>query len=234
MDEKLDRPGWGGIGYNTIRENRMPQTNKFTASLMTTGHFQDHPDGTYATDMIIKHARSLVCTMETPSRPAVIRCSDGVLLVSPPRTGGRDISLKDRGWEVDYMIDGTMCAWRKTAPPRPKAWRWSVKRARDELLKRASNLPPQAVLGVVARHGNGGIDEVGLILSPAAEPEDETRMLAAGDITVGNRTFLVDMFRDSIPPGFGIVSARGGQPSDPSETAAMAGDMDAPSDAPAE
>lgn len=206
----------------------MPQTDEFITSLMATGHFQDHPDGTCATDMMIRHARSLACTLEAPSRPAVIRCSDGVLLVAPARASGRGARLRSAGWEVERMADGTMYAWRKTPPGRPKAWRWSVGRARDELLGRASDLPPQAVLGVVARHGGGGIDEIGLILSPTAEPEDENGLLAAGDIVVGNRTFLVDMFRDGIPPGFGAVSSRGVRPSDPSETAAMSGDMDAP------
>ena len=174
-------------------------------ALMATGHFQDHPDGSLATDMDIRHARGLACAMPSPSGPCVIRCPDGVLLMTPPRAGSRAKYLKARGWDVVAQPGGTIVAWRKTKIEKGGEWDAAVVAARDELMSRVSSVPPHGILGVVARHGGGGIDEIGLVLAPAADAKAEAQALAGGDIECGGRTFLVDAFRGSVPNGFDAI-----------------------------
>lgn len=175
------------------------------AALMATGHFQDHPDGSLATDMDIRHARGLACALPGPARPCVVRCSDGVLLLAPPRAGSRADGLKARGWDVISQPGGTVVAWRKSEPGRGGDWAAAAAKARDELMSRVSSVPPEGVLGVVARAGGGGIDEIGLVLAPAADARAEAKALAGGDIEAGGRTFLVDAFRGRVPNGFDAV-----------------------------
>ena len=212
-----------------MSDGKHTERDAFAAGMSATGRFQDHPDGTLATDMTLRQARGLAYTMPDPERPCVVRCSDGVLLCAPSRTGARDLHLKARGWYADVNPDtGTLVAWRKAKPPKPGAWNASVRQARDEMLFRVESLPPQAVLGVVARRGGGGIDEVALVLSPSADDGAEALALAGGDIEAGGRTFLVDTFRGSVPRGFSPVPT-GDDPApgtpDPSEAAARAGEL---------
>jgi len=202
----------------------------FAAGMSATGRFQDHPDGTLATDMTIRQARGVAYTMPDPERPCVVRCSDGVLLCSPARAGGRDAHLRERGWYADVNHEtGTLVAWRKAKPPKARAWSASAAKARDALLSRVAGLPPQAILGVVARRGGGGIDEIALVLSPSAGSEAEALALAGGDVEAGNRTFLVDAFRGAVPRGFSPVpiGAAALETPDPSEAAARAGELPA-------
>jgi len=201
----------------------------FAAAMSVTGRFQDHADGTLATDMSLRDARSVAYTMPDPERPCVVRCADGVLLCAPSRAAARDLHLKGRGWRVDVNPDtGTLVAWRESRPAPPRAWSASVRAARDELLSRVSSVPPQAVLGVVARRGGSGIDEIALVLAPSADPGAEAVAMAGGDIEAGNRSFLVDAFRGSVPRGFSPVPT-GDDPApgtpDPSEAAARAGEL---------
>ncbi len=175
------------------------------AALLATGHFQDHPDGSLATDMDIRHARGLASALSGPGRPCVIRCSDGVLLLTPPRAGSRADSLKAAGWDVTSQPGGTVIAWRKSKPGKGDGWDTSVAGARDELMSRVSSVPPEGILGVVARAGGHGIDEIGLVLSPTVDARAEAQTLAGGDIESGGRTFLVDAFRGSVPNGFDTV-----------------------------
>ncbi len=174
-------------------------------ALMATGHFQDHPDGSLATDMDIRHARGLASAMIGPDRPCVIRCPDGVLLLTPPRAGSRADGLKASGWDVITQPSGTIIAWRKSKPAKGDDWGEAVAGARDELMARVPSVPPEGVLGVVARAGGGGIDEIGLVLAPSADARAEAQALAGGDIESGGRTFLVDAFRGSVPNGFETV-----------------------------
>lgn len=174
-------------------------------ALLATGHFQDHPDGSLATDMDIRHARGLASAMIGPARPCVIRCPDGVLLLTPPRAGSRADTLKAAGWDVAAQPGGTIVAWRKSKPGKGGDWDAAVAGARDELMSRVSSAPPEGILGVVARHGGGGVDEIGLVLAPSADTRAEARALAGGDIESGGHTFLVDAFRGSVPRGFDAV-----------------------------
>lgn len=178
------------------------------AALMATGHFQDHPDGSLATDMDIRHAKGLASAMMGPSRPCVIRCPDGVLLLTPPRAGSRADHLKARGWDVDAQPGGTIVAWKKSKPAKPGDWDAATAAARDELMARVSSVPPHGILGVVARHGGGGIDEIGLVLGPASDARAEAQALAGGDIEAEGRTFLVDAFRGGVPNGFDAVPSK--------------------------
>ena len=183
-------------------------------ALMETGHFQDHPDGSLATDMDIRHAKGLARALPSPGRPCVVRCSDGILLLTPPRAGSRADRLKARGWDVTAQPGGVIIAWRKSKPGKSGDWASAVAKARDELMSRVSSAPPQGVLGVVARHGGGGVDEIGLVLAPAADARIEAQALAAGDIECGGRTFLVDAFRDYVPSGFEAVADETSSPGD--------------------
>jgi hypothetical protein len=177
----------------------------FFAAMLATGCFQEHPDGSLATDMGIREARSAAYTMPDPRRPCVVRCRDGVLLCAPPRAGARDLHLRQAGWYVAVAPEsGAVFAWRKAEPSPPPAWRRCVEGARDQLMSRLSPLPPQAVLGVVARHGGGGVDEIAAVLSPSADAGGEALALCS-DIEAGGRTFLVDVFRGSVPAGFAPV-----------------------------
>jgi len=183
-------------------------TESLTEALMATGHFQDHPDGSLATDMDIRHARGLASAMIGPARPCVIRCPDGVLLLTPPRAGSRADSLKAAGWDVVAQPGGMIIAWRKSKPSKGADWGSAVAGARDELMSRVSSAPPEGILGVVARAGGGGIDEIGLVLAPQADTHAEAKALAGGDIKSAGRTFLVDAFRGSVPKGFDVVPAK--------------------------
>jgi len=184
-------------------------TESLAEALMATGHFQDHPDGSLATDMDIRHAKGLASAMIGPARPCVIRCPDGVLLLTPPRAGSRADSLKTAGWDVVAQPGGTIVAWRKSKPAKGGDWTSAVAGARDELMSRVSSSPPEGVLGVVARAGGGGIDEIGLVLAPQTDARAEAQALASGDIESGGRTFLVDTFRGSVPNGFETVPSSG-------------------------
>jgi len=177
-------------------------------ALMATGHFQDHPDGSMATDMDIRHARGLASAMIGPRRPVVVRCSDGVLLLTPPRAGSRADSLKAAGWDLTAQPGGTIIAWRKSNPGKGEDWDAAVAGARDELMSRVSSSPPEGILGVVARSGGGGIDEIALVLAPTTDARAEAQALARGDIESGGRTFLVDAFRGSVPNGFDTVPGK--------------------------
>ena len=83
----------------------------FAAALSATGHFQDLPDGTLATDMSLRDARSIAYTMPDPLRPCVVRCPDGVLLCAPARAGARDLHLRERGWEVAAVGGGRLIVY---------------------------------------------------------------------------------------------------------------------------
>jgi len=187
----------------------MGNNDGFAAAMLATGCFQEHPDGGIATDLGICEARSAAYTMPDPQRPCVVRCRDGVLLCAPPRAGARDLHLKQAGWHVAVVSEsGAVFAWRKARPSPPPAWRSCAENARAQLLSRLSALPPQAALGVVARHGGGGADEIAVVLSPSADAGSEALVLCS-DIEAGGRTFLVDVFRGSVPAGFAPVSPRG-------------------------
>ena len=65
------------------------------------------------------------------------------------------------------------------------------------------------MIGVVAKQGAPGVDEIGLVLSESASSRLESQILGGGDIAVDSRIFLVDTFRYHIPDGFRVVPAAG-------------------------
>ena len=77
------------------------------------------------------------------------------------------------------------------------------------LLDRVKDAPPTAVIGVVAKQGAPGVDEIGLVLSDSASSRLESQILGGGDISVDSRIFLVDTFRYHIPDGFRVVPVQG-------------------------
>jgi hypothetical protein len=172
----------------------------FTAAALATGCFQEHPDGSLATDMDIRGARSAASTMPAPRGPRAVRCRDGVLLCSPP--GAAADPLRRGGWQVAAAPEGgAVLAWREAEPEPPPGWPRLVEDAGGQLLSRLSALPPGAVLGVAARFGGGGADEIAVVLSPSADAGCEA-LVPCADIEAGGRTFLVDAFRGSAPAGF--------------------------------
>jgi len=202
------------------------ENDQFTEGLRGTGRFQDHPDGTLATDMTMKETRSLAYTLPDPTRVCVARCRDGVVLAAPARTARRLRYLRARAWKVQELPGAAaVIAWRAVEPKIGGAWRAVAADAARELLARMSGEAPQSVLGVVARHGGGGVDEVALVLSPAAGSSAESSALTGGDIESGGRTFLVDAFRGAVPAGFVPVASGDTAPGDPSESASAAGDL---------
>lgn len=204
----------------------MEKNDQFTEGLRGTGRFQDHPDGTLATDMTMKEARSLAYTLPDPTRVCVVRCRDGVVLAAPARTAQRLRYLRARAWKVQELPGAAaVIAWRTVEAKIGGAWQATAADAARELLARMSGEAPQSVLGVVARHGGGGVDEVALVLSPTAESSAEAAALAGGDIESGGRTFLVDAFRGAVPVGFAPVMSGAAVPGDPSESASADGDL---------
>lgn len=192
-------------------------TQTFRDALLSSGSFQTHRTDSLATELSVRQVRSIASAAPPPDRPVVMRCADGIVVIAPSRTdayGGtttvpRIMSLKQSGWDLQVFSadDGDfILAWKEGEPGKSRRWSLAAKEAAAQLLVRVKDAPPTAVIGVVAKQGAPGVDEIGLVLSESASSRLESQILSGGDITVDNRIFLVDTFRYHIPEGFRVVS----------------------------
>ena len=188
----------------------------FRDALLSSGSFQTHRTDSLATELPVRQVRSMAASAPLPNRPVVMRCADGIVVIAPSRKdayGGtttvpRIMSLKESGWDLQVFSadDGDfVIAWKIGEPGKSRRWSLAAKEAATQLLDRIDGAPPTAVIGVVAKQGAPGVDEIGLVLSESASSRLESQILSGGDITVDNRMFLVDTFRYHIPEGFRVV-----------------------------
>lgn len=192
----------------------------FRDVLLSSGSFQTHRTDSLATELPVRQVRSMAAATPPPDRPVVMRCADGIVVIAPSRKdayGGtttipRIMSLKKSGWDLQVFSadDGDfVLAWKVGEPGKSKRWSSAAGEAAVRLLDRAKGAPPTAVIGVVAKQGVPGVDEIGLVLSDSASSRLESQILGGGDISVDNRIFLVDTFRYHIPEGFRVVPTQG-------------------------
>ena len=192
----------------------------FKDALLASGSFQTHRTDSLSTELPVRQVRSMAAAAPPPDRPVVMRCADGIVLIAPSRKdayGGtttipRIMSLKKSGWDLQVFSadDGDfVLAWKIGEPGKSKRWSLAAKEAAVRLLDRVKDAPPTAVIGVVAKQGAPGVDEIGLVLSDSASSRLESQILGGGDISVDSRIFLVDTFRYHIPDGFRVVPVQG-------------------------
>lgn len=198
----------------------MDTAQPFRDALLSSGSFQTHRTDSLATELSVRQVRSMAAAAPPPDRPVVMRCADGIVVIAPSRTDAygetttvpRIMSLKQSGWDLQvFSADNGdfVLAWKEGKPGKSRRWSLAAKEAATQLLARTRNAPPTAVIGVVAKQGAPGVDEIGLVLSESASSRLESQILGGGDIAVDSRIFLVDTFRYHIPDGFRVVPAAG-------------------------